>query len=71
MIPTSASSTSCSVYAAGFEAGPDNEERSVYWKNGVETVLGENGVVDIGATSIATNGNDVYVCATDSGDAVY
>ena len=26
------------VYAAGYEAGPNNEERSVYWKNGVETV---------------------------------
>ncbi|OQP66254.1 hypothetical protein A3860_12175 [Niastella vici] len=59
------------VYAAGYEAGPNNEERSVYWKNGVETLLGTQGLIDIGATSIATNGNDVYVCATDSGSAVY
>jgi hypothetical protein len=59
------------IYAAGVEAGPNNEEHSVYWKNGVETVLGKRGLIDIGATSIATNGNDVYVCATDSGDAVY
>ncbi len=47
------------------------EQRSVYWKNGVETLLGKNGVVDVGATSIALHGNDLYVCATDSGDAVY
>ncbi|MEX6690202.1 IPT/TIG domain-containing protein [Danxiaibacter flavus] len=59
------------VYAAGFQPGPGNEWHSVYWKNGIETVLGKDALVDIGATSITTSGNDVYVCATESGDAVY
>ena len=40
-------------------------------KNGTYTVLGRNSLPDAGATSIAVKGNDVYVCATDSGDAVY
>jgi hypothetical protein len=59
------------VYAAGYEAGPSNEERLVYWKNDVETLLGKAGMIDIGAASIAVNGNDVYVCGTDSGAALY
>ncbi len=59
------------VYAAGYEAGPDNEQRSVYWKNGIENILAKNGGIDAGAKSITINGNDVYVCANDSGNAVY
>jgi len=58
------------VYAAGFEPGPGNELNLVYWKNGVETVLGKNGL-EGGASSIAVKGNDVYVCGSDSGYAVY
>lgn len=59
------------IYAAGHEAGPNNEERVVYWKNDIENILSKEGGIDAGARSIAINGNDVYICANDSGNAVY
>ena len=63
------------MYACGFKTGPNNEVYCVYWKNGVETVVGKtgftSGINDLGVSSIAVNGSDVYVCATDSGGPGY
>lgn len=43
----------------------------VYWKNDIETTLGKNTKIDYGVTGIALDGSDVYVCGTDSGNALY
>jgi hypothetical protein len=57
------------VYAAGYtKTSTDN---LVYWKNGVEKIIGNSTVVNGGAMCIAVSGVDVYICGTDSGAAAY
>ena len=58
------------VYAAGYLTY-STKYHSAFWKNDEVTILGNQAIIDEGATSIALSGSDVYVCGSDSGRVTY
>ena len=61
--------TEVDVYVAGFEEKGSGYVAK-YWKNGQAIEL-TDGTTNAAATSISVSGNDVYVCGSIEGNAVY
>ena len=62
-------SSEVDVYVAGFEESGSGYVAK-YWKNGQAVSL-TDGTTDAAASSIYVSGNDVYVCGSIDGNAIY
>jgi hypothetical protein len=65
---TSLAVSGTDVYVTGNEyIGIGTTTKALYWKNGIETTLAEDGA----ANGMMVSGTDVYIAGGDQGDAVY